>query len=509
MAFMRIILPVLLCWFFLFPQSGPAALKNQQYDPWKDQTTETYEIYARIISFYLQMFDRTGKKEYLYKAIYFSETRNLHVYESIPGIPTPVKIHTFAELNIPLIRQKLKPGQVIIKYTLSKDDVYAFYIEKNAVGYRKLDITTSQLVDLVRRLTEPLEDFTRGGVDYLRVHFDLPLARQLYNILLGHFKKRRQHGTGTTREIFIIPDRELFKLPFEALVTGFNRRDPEPDVIFSEYASAGYLIEDYAVSYFLSLFDILKKAEKAPPAGAPVKKYTLSAFGGPTIRNVPMPGNSNENNGLKFPREIPASRREILDIAAIFGKKESRIFLADLFDRKNFETFAPRSRVIHIATHFFNNIEHPQHSALVFSSPGGGGNAAVDYYYAYEVFKLKLDADLVVLSACESSEKHLEGLQGLMGMTASFRNAGARAMIVSMWPVDEYNSQLIPLFYRQYREGNPNAAALRAAKLQFMGQTAVLVNGLKISFSHPFLWADYILYNFGLPLALRGPKTFL
>lgn len=488
MAFMRIILAVLLCWSLLLPQSGPASLKNHRSDLFKEQTTETYEIYARIISFYLQMFDRTGKKEYLYKAIYFSETRNLHIYESIPGLPTSVKIRTFAELDIPLIRQKLKPGQAIIKYTLSKDDVYAFYIEKNAVSYRKLEITNSQLVDLVRRLTEPLDDFTRGGVDYLRVHFDLPLARQLHNILLGGFKKRRRQGTGTTREIFIIPDRELFRLPFEALVTGFNRRGVQPGVVFSEYASAGYLIEDYAVSYYLSLFDILGKAEKAPPAGAPMKKYTLSAFGGPTIRNA----------GKEFPREIPASRREILDIAAIFGKKEARIFLADLFDRKNFETFAPRSRVIHIATHFFNNIEQPQHSALVFSSPGGGGDGdpPVDYYYAYDVFKLKLDADLVVLSACESSEKHLEGLQGLMGMTASFRNAGTRAMIVSMWPVDEYNSQLIPLFYRQYREGNPNTAALRAAKLQFMGQTAVLVNGLKISFSHPFLWADYILYNF-------------
>ncbi|MDQ1353715.1 MAG: hypothetical protein QG657_4022 [Acidobacteriota bacterium] len=481
---MRIILLVLLCWSLLFPQSGTTTLKNHPYDLFKEQNTE---IYARIISFYLQMFDQTGKKEYLHKAIYFSETRNLHIYESIPGLPTPVKIRTFAELNIPLIRQKLKPGQAIIKYTLSKDDVYVFYIGKNSVDYRKLNITTSQLIDLVRRLTEPLDDFTRGGVDYLHVHFDLPLARQLYNILLGDFKRhRRQVAQGTIRELFIIPDRELFKLPFEALVTGFNRQDPEPGVVFSEYASAGYLIQDYAVSYYLSLFDFLEKTGKAPPAGAPMKKYTLSAFGSPTIRNT----------GKGFPREIPASRREILDIYAIFGKTEARIFLADLFDRKNFETFAPRSRVIHIATHLFNNIEQPQHSALVFSSPRGGGDTPVDYYYAYEVFKLKLDADLVVLSACESSEKHLEGLQGLMGMTASFRNAGARAMIVSMWPVDEYNSQLIPLFYRQYREGNPPATALRAAKLLFLGQTAVLVNGLKISFSHPFLWADYILYNF-------------
>lgn len=482
MAFMRIILPVLLCWSLLFSQNGAATLKNHQYDLFNNQNTE---IYTRIISFYLQMFDRTGKKEYLHKAIYFSETRNLHAYESIPGLPTPVKIHTFAELNIPMVQKKLKAWQTIIKYTLSKDDVYAFYIDKNTVGYRKLDLDTSQLIDLVQRLTDPLDDFTHGNVDYLHVHFDLPLARQLYKILLGDFMKRRRRGAQVAiRELFIIPDRELFRLPFEALVTDFRRQAPKPGVIFSEYASAGYLIQDYVVSYYLSLFDFLEKAEKGPLNEAAIKKYTLSAFGSPTIRK----------SDPEFPREIPASRREILDIAAIFGKKEARIFLADLFNRKNFETFAPRSRVIHIATHFLNNIEQPQHSALVFSSPNG--DTPIDYYHAYEVFKLKLDADLVVLSACESSEKHLEGLQGLIGMTASFRNAGARAMIVSMWPVDEYNSQLIPLFYRQFRDANPPAAALRAAKLQFIRQTVTLVNNLKISFSHPFLWADYILYEF-------------
>jgi CHAT domain-containing protein len=109
---------------------------------------------------------------------------------------------------------------------------------------------------------------------------------------------------------------------------------------------------------------------------------------------------------------------------------------------------------------------------------------------------LKIDADLVVLSACESSEKRLQGLQGLRGMTASFKNAGVRSMIVSMWPVDEHSSKLIPLFYQQYRYGKKKASALRAAKLQLMKKRAQLNDRLKISFAHPFLWANYILYNF-------------
>jgi CHAT domain-containing protein len=64
-----------------------------------------------------------------------------------------------------------------------------------------------------------------------------------------------------------------------------------------------------------------------------------------------------------------------------------------------------------------------------------------------------------------------------------------------MWPVDEHSSRLVPLFYRHYKSGKTSAAALRAARLQLMKETAQLENGLKISYAHPFLWANYILYR--------------
>jgi CHAT domain-containing protein len=93
-------------------------------------------------------------------------------------------------------------------------------------------------------------------------------------------------------------------------------------------------------------------------------------------------------------------------------------------------------------------------------------------------------------------------MQGLRGMTASFRHAGVGSMIVSMWPVDEHSSQLTLLFYQEYKNAAGKSgkaaisAALRTAKLNLMKQTASLNNGLKISFSHPFIWANYILYTF-------------
>jgi len=531
-----------------------AGLKELRYDAFEEQTRE---IYWRIIGFYLDMFIRTGMKKYLYKVIYFSEIKNSYIHEFITlknkkhsrlaeekekleeeylsfnqqffhlinnkekkkqsivwadwfeqkleelksqyeelmefilEIPISFKTYTFNDFNIPLIQRKLKPHQLIVKYTLLEEDVYAFYVERSAVGYRKLNISTTELVYMVQQLTEPLDDFTRGSVDYLRINYDLQLAHQLYRILLHDILDHRRNKN----EIFIIPDQELFKLPFEALVTGFNQNDLDPNVIFSEYASADYLIQNCATSYFLSLFHMQKRMRSTSG-----KKYEVCAFGNPFIRKTKKEEREKSNGmeynlyNLEWFKEIPSSRKEIHNIEAIFDKKKTRVFLSERFNKKNFETYAPRSRILHIATHFINNIHYPRYSALLFSSLKK--DATFDYFYAHEIFKLKINADLVVLSACESSEKNLLGLQGLRGMTASFRNAGVRSMIVSMWPVDEHSSQLIPLFYQQYREGKKNASALRAAKLQLMKKTSRFENGIKISFAHPFLWANYILYNF-------------
>jgi len=514
-----------------------SGLNMQQYDSFSEKTGE---IYSRIIEFYLDMFNRTDNHTYIIKALYFSEIKNAYIYdlvnlgdktythfmeekeklekeflqcsskylhllkngdredsenlhfyknklerlkrqneelmEFIRETPLAYKKYDFKDFNIPLIQRKLHPGQLIIKYTVLEKSSYAFCIGSRSIGYWELTETTEEILNKVKQLTEPLDDFTEGQVDYLRVNYNLQLARQLYEILVKEIWQFQE----TIDEVFIVPDRELFKLPFEALVTGFNQRDLDPDVVFSEYSSADYLLEKFPVSYFISLFHFQKQAK-------PLKRnkytYTIAAFGSPIVEK-------------RFFHPLPSSEKEVLSIRSIFGKKEARVFLNEDFNKHQFEAHAPQSRILHIATHFINDINYPQNSALLFSPPGNENGSP--FYYAHEIFKLTLNTELVVLSACESAEKRLLGLQGLRGITASFRHSGVQSMMVSMWPVDEQSSQLIPIFYREYKT-NPQisiSSALRSAKLKLMKQTAVLENGLNISFSHPFLWGNYILYNF-------------
>lgn len=511
-------------------------------------------IYARIIRFYLGMYDRSLDTGYLKKALFYSEIKNAYIYEPVTiknrgstylpeekkklqqefldynqkylllqksrddswkahrlklyeaklnslkmliqeldefilESPIAYKSYRFKDFRLPGIRAKLTAGQMIVKYTVMEDRIYVFGIEKNGIRYWRLPGSAQEIIGDVKQLTEPLDDFTEGRVDYLHINYDLQIAAKLYDVLLRDILETR--GKSTASEIIFIPDRELFKLPFEALVTGFRDVPMAEDVIFSEYASARYLVESHPVSYALSLFHFIKKPVAA---GKSRQRYYLTAFGDPVVSNTgPNNANGNDDWGTFLFRELPSSRQEVLQVRDIIGRGKSRVFLKEDFNAVNFERYAPQSRVIHIATHFVGNANHPQYSALLFSP----GKNNTPFYHAHRVFRLNLPVELVVLSACESSEKHLLGFQGLSGMTASFRRAGVRAMIMSMWPVDEHSSRLTPIFYTQYKTPGTNAAhALHNARLELMKKTAFLGNGLKISYAHPFIWANYILYYF-------------
>jgi CHAT domain-containing protein/tetratricopeptide (TPR) repeat protein len=538
-----------------------SGLHYQQYHSLQQKTEE---IYSRAIEFYLKMYDHTGNRVYIKQALYFSEIKNSYIYDLvilknkthehlmeekeklekeffinnqkyirllknsgnsdrdrkelrlcedkldaikkqneeltafILESPVTYKKYKFSDFNTRLIRRQLRPGQLIVKYVVLKENIYTFCIDHGSMGYWKLEGRTDEILNKVKELIAPLDDFTEGVVDYLRINYDLQLAHQLYDILVKGIWEFREN----IDEIFIIPDRELFKLPFEALVVDFNQQELDPGIVFSEYSSADYLIKKLPISYAFSLFHFRENSKPLHP-----KKYTITAFGSPKLNQKFLRGGPG---GAVFSKsappgrrrqlfnDIPSSQKEIANIPLIFGKQKSRIFLKENFNREMFETYAPLSEILHIATHFINNVHYPQYSALLFSPDKNFG----PFYYAHEVFKLELGNELVVLSACESSEKHLLGMQGLRGMTASFRHAGVGSMLVSMWPVDEHSSRLTPLFYREYKNtnGEPGkaaiTAALRTAKLKLMKLTVSLKNGVRISFSHPFIWANYILYNF-------------
>ncbi len=502
------------------------------------------EMYGHMIRFYVELYEVTGNFEYIRRALYFSEIKNnahfepmgdgpgassylnqqkeslsqefsfynkryqecrrdredgnlLEFYESkmaqlrnqysemaemISSASLRYKFYSLDLFDIKQIQKKLQPGQLILKFCLLEEETILFWIDLHGEGFEILSKHSSWIIDQIGQLTAPLDDFAGGRVDYLRLHFDLNIAAELYKCLLRDLLSRRPD----VEELLVIPGQEFYKLPFDALVLDVNPGEPSGDAIFSEYRAVDYLIQKYAVSYYISLFH-LQKTFHCPPQ----KKYTVEIFADPVIQS----NNKRESRLSSFVDlffdPLPSAKAEALDVQKIVGSRQCRLFLGENFTISNFEAFAPEARVVHLATHFVNNEKYPNHSAFLFSDT----NDHSPFFYAHDLFRSTLNAQLVVLSACETAEKSLRGLLGLRGMMAAFRRANTNSVMVSLWPVDEFSSRLLPEFYRHYLEGGNLSRCLQKAKLTLMNQEAFLPNGVSISFAHPFIWSDFILYH--------------
>lgn len=143
-------------------------------------------------------------------------------------------------------------------------------------------------------------------------------------------------------------------------------------------------------------------------------------------------------------------------------------------------------RIIHFATHGLLNAEHPELSGLVFSLVDENGNPQDGFLRLHEIYNLKLPAELVVLSACQTGlGKEIKG-EGLIGLTRGFMYAGAARVVASLWRVDDYaTSVLMKKFYRgMLQEKLTAAAALRKAQIEMWQQK---------QWQSPFYWGAFVL----------------
>jgi CHAT domain-containing protein len=143
-------------------------------------------------------------------------------------------------------------------------------------------------------------------------------------------------------------------------------------------------------------------------------------------------------------------------------------------------------RILHFATHGLLNSERPELSGLVFSLLDREGKPQDGFLRLHEIYNLQLNADLVVLSACETGlGKEIKG-EGLIGLTRGFMYSGAPRVVASLWNVDDLaTAELMKLFYqRMLKDGQPAGAALRAAQLEMSGQKR---------WASPYYWAGFVL----------------
>ncbi len=192
---------------------------------------------------------------------------------------------------------------------------------------------------------------------------------------------------------------------------------------------------------------------------------------------------------------LPYTRREVKEIKKLFNatynwaewlfSNKSSVVLEDDATEANLKTMdLSQHRYLHFATHGIINASTPELSGILMAQDTTNGEDGV--LHLGEIYNLKLNADLVVLSACETGLGKLTGGEGMIGLARGFKYAGANSLLVSLWPVEDISTQrLMTAFYDHLLQGKSKAEALKLAKFDLMQ------SGYR--FSNPFHWAGFIL----------------
>jgi CHAT domain-containing protein len=189
---------------------------------------------------------------------------------------------------------------------------------------------------------------------------------------------------------------------------------------------------------------------------------------------------------VNFPR-LPFSRREADAIVAKAGQPRTLKALDFTASRETvFKSKLDQYRIIHFATHGLLNSQHPSLSGIVLSLYDEQGRPIDGFVRAHEIYNLKLNAELVVLSACRTAlGSEIRG-EGLVSLTRGFMYAGTPSVVASVWDVrDEATSELMSRFYeRMFKGGKRPAAALREAQVSLWKEKR---------WAAPYYWAGFVL----------------
>lgn len=280
------------------------------------------------------------------------------------------------------------------------------------------------------------------------------LNRLLYDYLITPVEHEL-----TTEKLLIYPLNEISYVSFDALLN----------------EKGEYLIQSHSTQYTSSLFSLIEDEQ------SPVKHESLVSF---------------------YPHHYGTDSLSFLfhgkaEIESIQGQMQSVRFDGNAATKKAFLQHANNHKVLHVASHSVLNFDLPYESFIVFDAADSSENRL----FAYEIFSLTIETDLITLSSCNSAKGKIEEGIGVVSLSNAFYFAGVPATVSSLWSAqDKSSSEIMISFYRYLRQGWGKAESLRAAKLDFLAQADKIKR-------QPFFWANYVLYGRDTPLYEKGGGT--
>jgi CHAT domain-containing protein/Tfp pilus assembly protein PilF len=401
------------------------------------------------------------------------------------------------------------PNSAILEYMLGDTVLYSFCITKDQYSFhrQKLDSTrfkkTNALQLEVKKLARALGD-PKLQLDPTTA-VSQP-ASALYDYLIKPFEQLIKG-----KDLVIIPDAELNKIPFEMLMKPNQNLKNIP-----KWQELPYLIKQHNIGYHYSARLLLDDWQKGKTQ--PVKSSGLVAFApvfndsatGQIVSNessIEQPYLAYASRGDTITRAfmndgrlitpLPGTEREVKAIYELFNQKNllAKYYLNDQANEATVQSLNLKPyKYLHFATHGLTDEDHPTQSCLILAqnqnplpSPSGEQNPTPNsdnLLTSSEMYGLELDAELVVLSACQTGKGTLKAGEGIIGLTRGLLYAGARNLLVSQWNVnDASTAELMTKFYAKILAGHSNRQALREAKLELLNS----------KFACPHYWSAFVL----------------
>lgn len=358
-------------------------------------------------------------------------------------------------------RKSLSKKAAVLEYYITGKSIFIFFLSNTEFLIKRTDLP-KEFGKIINTLYISMEKIEED------IFYDS--ARFLYDLLIEPFYENLRK----IKKIIIIPHGELFLIPFEVLIKN-NKKN-------SSFSLMNYLVTKFSVSYHysLSIRNFNKEKDMKNKGNfvgfAPVFNWDTSSL--PDAGRVALP-------------KLPGTDIEVRSIVKLF-KENRRNAEGNFYENANesrLKNKLSKGRIdfIHIATHTVINRDNPNLSGLIFSRSEYSPDDEDGILYLGEIYNLKLDSNLLVLSGCESGMgKIMEG-EGILALSRGFLYAGTRNIIFSLLKVEDKSTRKLMInFYKNVLKGFSFDEALRNSKLE-------LVKDPYTAF--PKYWGGFILFG--------------
>ena len=382
----------------------------------------------------------------------------------------------YSESLLPVteIQKKLANDEMIIEYVFNESDsipeLFTFIISKQDLNFYRQKVGEDFLGSI-----EDMFHFMSDKEYMLTTNSDVikycKSAYNIYNMLIKPYYDEIKE-----KKITIVPDGKLSYIPFDGLLQELP--DTTRQIRFDQLA---YLIHSITFNYSNSSNLIFKQ-------GSNSKKFRNKVVAFAPEYNNEVVEFANQSYTLS---PLPGTQKEVNIISKTLS---SKTFKGTEASETNFRNEAEDYDILHLAMHAFINDSLPAFSRLAFAQDTSNNVTTDGWINTTDIYNLRLNSKLTVLSACNTGIGQLKKGEGLLSLARGFFYAGCPSIIMSLWEIeDQSGTEIMGSFYNYLKNGKSKSEALRQAKLDYLKNA----NSRR---AHPHYWLGFVSYGNNSPL---------